>query len=60
MTMKIVTDSSCNLFSLKHVAFENVPMKIRTDNKEYIDDKNLDTEAMMNDMRNMQTDLAFF
>ena len=50
MTMKIVTDSSCNLFSLKHVAFENVPMKIRTDNKEYIDDNNLDTEAMMNDM----------
>ena len=50
MTFKIVTDSSCNLFSLKHVAFENVPMKIRTDEKEYIDDVNLDTEAMMNDL----------
>ena len=50
MTMKIVTDSSCNMFSLKHIAFESVPMKIRTDNKEYIDDINLDREAMVNDL----------
>lgn len=50
MTHKIVSDSSCNLFSLEHVAFENVPMKIRTDKKEYVDDKNLDTAAMMADL----------
>jgi len=51
MTYKIVSDSSCNLFSLKQVAFENVPMKILTDKKEYIDDIHLDREAMMNDLQ---------
>ena len=51
MTYKIVADSSCNLFSLEHIAFENVPMKILTDKKEYIDDVHLDREAMMNDLQ---------
>ena len=50
MTYKIVSDSSCNMFALEHVAFENVPMKIRTDNKEYIDDINLDRAAMIADL----------
>ena len=51
MTYKIVSDSSCNIFSLEQVAFENVPMKIITDNKEYIDNAHLDREAMMNDLQ---------
>ena len=49
MTYKIVSDSSCNMFSLEHIPFENVPMKIRTDNKEYVDDTKLDKVGMMND-----------
>ena len=50
MTYKIVSDSSCNMFSLEHIPFENVPMKIRTDNKEYVDDTKLDKVGMMNDL----------
>lgn len=50
MTYKIVSDSSCNMFSLEQIPFENVPMKIRTDKKEYIDNQELDTAAMMQDL----------
>ena len=50
MTYKIVSDSSCNIFSLGQVPFENVPMKIRTDHKEYVDNQELDTAAMMQDL----------
>ncbi len=50
MTYKIVTDSSSNLTALPQIPFEIVPMKIRTDNKEYIDDENLDTSVMMEEL----------
>lgn len=50
MTYKIVSDSSSNLFTQRKIPFSNIPMKIRTDVMEYVDDSNLDTEAMMADM----------
>ncbi len=50
MNYKIVTDSSSNIFSLEGVAFESIPMKIRTDNKEYVDDYNLDTAQMVEEL----------
>lgn len=50
MTYKIVSDSSSNLFSLEHIPFENVPMKIRTEQKEYIDDIHLDKAVMLEEL----------
>ncbi len=50
MKIKIVTDSASNMMSLEGVDFQSVPLKIMTDNKEYVDDINLDVEAMVNDL----------
>lgn len=47
MNIKIVADSSANLPSLDGIAYASVPLKITTDQKEYVDDANLDCEAMM-------------
>ena len=52
--IKIVADSACDLFALKHTAFASAPMKVITKEKEFIDDENLDVEAMvlfMNDYK---------
>lgn len=45
--MKIVSDSSCDLFELKHTAFSAAPMKIITDEREFADDAALDVDAMV-------------
>jgi fatty acid-binding protein DegV len=42
MKFKVVTDSSSDIHELLGVDFESSPLKIITDDKEYIDDKNLD------------------
>ena len=41
---KIVADSSCDLFGLKNVEFACAPMKIITDEAEFIDDNELDVD----------------
>ena len=46
---QIVTDSSANMASCYQVA--SVPLKIITDTKEYIDDANLNTAAMVWDLQ---------
>ena len=46
---KIVTDSSANMAGCHQVA--SVPLKIITDTKEYIDDANLNTAAMVWDLQ---------
>lgn len=45
--IKIVADSSCDLFELKHTEFAYAPMKIITAESEFIDDPALDTDAMV-------------
>ncbi len=45
--IKIVADSSCDLFGLKQVEFASAPMKIITDEKEFLDDPTLDVDAMV-------------
>lgn len=50
MKIKIVTDSAANMSSLEGVAFESVPLKIITDQKEYVDDADLDIELMVNEL----------
>lgn len=45
--MKIVTDSSADRIVLKSIDFATAPLKIITDEKEYLDDINLDVEDMV-------------
>ncbi|MBQ3009274.1 MAG: DegV family protein [Oscillospiraceae bacterium] len=51
MKIKIVGDSASNLFHLDGVDYECAPLRIITDNKEYVDDVNLDLQGMVNDLR---------
>ncbi len=49
--VKIVADSACDLVSLDGVNFNVAPLKIITDNKEYIDDTMLDVEKMVTELK---------
>lgn len=44
--IKIVADSSCDLYKLKSAEFAVAPLKIITDEREFIDDDTLDANAM--------------
>ncbi len=48
--IKIVADSSADLFALDYVDFESAPLKILTDEKEYVDNQALNLEGMVNDL----------
>lgn len=48
--IKIVADSSCDLFELMHTDFASAPMKIITDGKEFVDDEALDVARMVDYM----------
>ena len=50
MNYKIVADSSSDLLSLEGAAFASVPLKIVTDQREYVDDETLDVAAMWKDL----------
>lgn len=45
--IKIVADSSCNLFSLKNTEFSVAPLKVITAEREYVDDPSLDVDGMV-------------
>ena len=47
MNVKIVADSSANLPALTGIAYASVPLKIVTDEKEYVDDASLNVEQMV-------------
>ena len=45
MKFKIITDSSANLRCIDaDVAFQSVPLTIRVEDREFVDDENLDLE----------------
>lgn len=50
MKYRIVADSSCNLFDLD-VDYKSVPLKILTDVKEYVDNKDLNVNRMLDDFK---------
>lgn len=50
MKIRIVADSSANLQTTEDRSIVSVPLKIRTDNKEYIDDETLDTQVMTEEL----------
>ncbi len=51
MQYKIVADSSSNVRSLEGVNFANVPLKIITKEKEYVDDETLDLAQMAAELK---------
>ena len=51
MKTKIVVDSASSLYALKGVDFACVPLKIITDDAEYLDDGTLDTVGMARTLR---------
>ena len=55
MKHKIVADSSCNLYMLPDVAFESVPLKIRSADQEYVDNTELDIGEMMATLKAQKT-----
>lgn len=48
--VKIVADSSCDLFELKHTEYACAPMKIIAAEREFVDDDNLDIGEMVDFM----------
>ena len=51
MSFKIVSDSSSDLYTLSGIDYESAPLKIITDQKEYVDDSNLDVISMLADLK---------
>ncbi|MBQ8303285.1 MAG: DegV family protein [Clostridia bacterium] len=45
--VKIVADTSCDMWSLKHTDFATAPMKIITADREFVDDDKLDVDEMV-------------
>lgn len=45
--IKIVADTSCDLLNLNNTDFAYAPMKIITDDKEFLDDDKLDVDGMV-------------
>ena len=46
--LKIVSDSSSDILKLENIEYAYAPMKIITAEREFVDDENLDVEAMAN------------
>ena len=46
MRRKIVADSSANLLTLDGIDFQSCPLVIRTNEREFVDDENLNVEEM--------------
>ena len=45
--IKIVADSSCDIFELNGIEFVSAPMKVITDEQKFIDDASLDVDGMV-------------
>lgn len=50
--IKIVADTACDLFELKNTEFAYAPMKIITNEKEFVDNKSLNVDEMVKYMDN--------
>ena len=50
--LKIVSDSSSDLLKLDNADFDFSPMKILTDEREFVDDRNLDVDEMATYLEN--------
>ncbi len=50
MNIRIVADSSSNIYNVEGVDFKSVPLKIMSESREYVDTPDLDVKAMVEDM----------
>lgn len=50
MNLRIVADSSSNIFNVEGIDYKSVPLKIISETKEYIDTPELDVVGMVKDM----------
>ncbi len=50
MKVKIISDSASNLYSMEGVDFSSVPLKIITNEKEYVDSADLDVNQMVTEL----------
>lgn len=50
MKVKIISDSSSNIYAMDGVDFASVPLRIVTNEKEYVDNTDLDIDAMVSDL----------
>ena len=55
MKIKIVADSSANLFSLAGIDFASVPLKVNCNGKEYVDVPSLDLAGMVYDLKHTKS-----
>ena len=55
MKYKIVTDSSANVLKSNIINLSSVPMKIRVEDMEYVDDENVNIVKMTNHLRSIKT-----
>lgn len=51
MNLKIVADSSANIFTYEGLDYTTVPLKIITGEKEYVDTPELDLQGMVSDLK---------
>lgn len=51
MTIKVISDSSVNLFEVPDIAYGTVPLKIMFDGNEYVDQPGTDFEKMVLDLQ---------
>lgn len=51
MSYKIIADSSSDILELSGVAYSSAPLKIITDEREYVDDSALDVSGMISDLK---------
>ena len=51
MNLKIVADSSANIFTYEGLDYTTVPLKINTAEKEYVDTPDLDLHGMIQDLK---------
>ena len=50
LNLKIVADSSSNIFEFEGIDYKSVPLKIISESREYVDNSELDVKAMVEEM----------
>ena len=53
-TIKIIADTSCDLMTLPYANYAYAPMKVITDQREFVDNEDLDVEEMVDYLANLK------
>ena len=52
MKIKIIADSSSDIFELEEIEFQSAPLTISTDERNFVDDENIDLDDMLTYLAN--------